>query len=245
VRGAFFRPGPTPSKPWYERSNGARYHSDHALVAESYPLLRFHIEQSAHRVVLEGSIVIKAECGIPIDVATLVKFPWDYPEWEPVAYDAARRFKARPGKLLVDRHICPDGQCCLWLQPRTKWDSQDPSALGAFLDELTVFFHRQLIYDITGSWPGPEYDHGTNGYVQFIREQLADDEALAASLLPVITMQEAVGRNDLCPCGAGKKFKRCHLEVVGTIQRLVRIDKIKQLFAGTGLHSSIALRRNG
>ena len=24
------------------------------------------------------------------------------------------------------------------------------------------------------------------------------------------TMGDRVGRNDLCPCGSGKKFKKCH-----------------------------------
>jgi preprotein translocase subunit SecA len=31
-----------------------------------------------------------------------------------------------------------------------------------------------------------------------------------AKVIPVISGQEKVGRNDLCPCGSGKKFKKCH-----------------------------------
>jgi preprotein translocase subunit SecA len=27
---------------------------------------------------------------------------------------------------------------------------------------------------------------------------------------PVIRMEDKVGRNDPCPCGSGKKFKKCH-----------------------------------
>lgn len=26
-----------------------------------------------------------------------------------------------------------------------------------------------------------------------------------------ITRQRKIGRNDTCPCGSGKKYKRCHL----------------------------------
>jgi preprotein translocase subunit SecA len=26
----------------------------------------------------------------------------------------------------------------------------------------------------------------------------------------VVRAQEKVGRNDPCPCGSGKKFKKCH-----------------------------------
>ena len=28
---------------------------------------------------------------------------------------------------------------------------------------------------------------------------------------PVIRIDKKIGRNDLCPCGSGKKFKYCHL----------------------------------
>lgn len=229
--GGFFRPNRTPIKPWYERENGARYASDRALVAEFYPTLQFRIDHSEARVSLEGSIVIRAACGIPTEIATQIKFPWDYPQSEPIAYDSKRRFQPLPPKLLVDRHICKDGQCCLWLPPCSLWDPHDQLALRLFLDQLAVFFNRQLIYDITASWPGPEYDHGTKGYVQFIREQLGNDDPLAAALLPAITLRASVGRNACCPCGGGKKFKRCHLQAVSDIQRLIKIENIKHFFA--------------
>lgn len=31
-----------------------------------------------------------------------------------------------------------------------------------------------------------------------------------ARVIPVISGQDKVGRNDLCPCGSGKKYKKCH-----------------------------------
>ncbi len=39
--------------------------------------------------------------------------------------------------------------------------------------------------------------------------QNADDES-ADSSSPYVRKDSKVGRNDLCPCGSGKKFKRCH-----------------------------------
>ncbi|MFN2460106.1 MAG: SEC-C metal-binding domain-containing protein [Candidatus Velthaea sp.] len=36
---------------------------------------------------------------------------------------------------------------------------------------------------------------------------LGDDGAPAK---PKPATAEKVGRNDLCPCGSGKKYKRCH-----------------------------------
>lgn len=90
--------------------------SDRALVAEYYPSLQFCIDREKQNVSLEGSMIIRAECGIPAEIATVVRFPWDYPGHEPVAYDAALRFQSKAGGKLVDRHLGLDGQCCLWLE---------------------------------------------------------------------------------------------------------------------------------
>ncbi|MEZ8019115.1 preprotein translocase subunit SecA [Vibrio splendidus] len=40
--------------------------------------------------------------------------------------------------------------------------------------------------------------------------QLADDEAEAASPQTVVRDERKVGRNEPCPCGSGKKYKQCH-----------------------------------
>ncbi len=165
--------------------------------------------------------------GIWTPVAVEIRLPRDYPSSEPLAYDAERRFRPAPGKIIEDRHICSNGQFCLWLPPNSRWSADDPQALLPFLDELSVFLDRQLIYDETGEWPGPHYDHGPRGYRQFIVEQLHCDVDLCLKLRPVIAGELTVGRNEICPCGSGIKFKRCHVDVVAAIQRRVGLDKVK------------------
>lgn len=231
MRGRFFRPGPTVVRPWYER-NRVRFSADQALVAEYYPSLQFRIDREKESASLEGNMILRAECGIPAEITTVVRFPWDYPGREPVAYDAARRFLPKSGGKLVDRHLGSDGQCCLWLNPESPWDSRDPSALRLFLDELAIFFDRQLIYDLTDEWPGPSYSHGRDGYLEFIREQLGSDAALTEALIAVITMETRIGPNNMCTCGSGKKFKKCHREVVEKIQGKIGADRVRKILLG-------------
>jgi hypothetical protein len=230
VRGRFFRPGHTVVRPWYER-NRERFSADRALVAEHYPSLQFRVDSEKQNVSLEGSVIIR-ECGMPAEIATAVRFPWDYPGHEPVAYDAALRFQPKQGGKLVDRHLGPDGHCCLWLDPESRWNSRDHSALRLFLDELAVFFDRQLIYDLTGEWPGPSYRHGRDGYLEFIREQLGSDAALTETLIGLITMEIRIGPNDICTCGSGKKFKKCHREVVEKIQGKIGAGRVRRILVG-------------
>ena len=40
--------------------------------------------------------------------------------------------------------------------------------------------------------------HAVNTTVDLVSEKAKDDSG------------EKVGRNDLCPCGSGKKYKKCH-----------------------------------
>lgn len=37
-----------------------------------------------------------------------------------------------------------------------------------------------------------------------------DGKEIQGEVKPVISGQEKIGRNDLCPCGSGKKYKKCH-----------------------------------
>jgi hypothetical protein len=230
VGGKYFPQNPSPTKAWYEREGGARLMADTALVANYYPTLRFVTDAETKRAVLEGAMGMLSECGIINAIVTRIDFPRTYPINEPSAYDAEARFRAFPGKRLIDRHIVPGGRCCLWLSPRSRWKADDPDALRIFLDELAVFWDRQLIYDVTGDWPGPQYDHGRDGYKQFFDEELGDSE-LTSQLLPIITYELDLGRNDACLCKSGKKYKKCHEVAVKDLQRRVGVDNIKHFFS--------------
>jgi hypothetical protein len=217
-----YRRGRSPSKPkaWFERSVGQVLRAEEALATESYPGLRFRLDTDTGRMNLEGDFVLQTDCGVTTSIAIRVVFPRDYPESEPTAFDAAGRFP-----VSADRHIIKDGQFCLWLPPCSAWDKDDPNRLRRFLDEVTVFLERQLIFDATGGkiWPGGQYKHGAEGYEEFMLALLDGDDAHLFSLFPVILGKAHLGRNDVCPCGSQKKYKHCHsdtvAEIVGRIGR--------------------------
>ena len=51
-----------------------------------------------------------------------------------------------------------------------------------------------------GHAPGNEHDHDPESY----------DPNLLLKKQPVYRTEPKVGRNDACPCGSGKKYKKCH-----------------------------------
>ena len=216
-------PGPPKSrlKRWYEKGSGpARLAHDKIIVEREYPALTFQTEEDTLDLYLEGVLVYESKSGIRDEITTRVVFPPFYPDQEPRAYDIANRF---PHTL--ERHFYEDsyreGRCCLWLPPKSKWSVHDPEALLKFLDELVMFFERQLIFDATGKWPGPQYEHGYDGYKQWAQELLGADERLLALVTPLLLSSSKISRNEICPCGSNTKYKKCHLQTVDQIRREV------------------------
>jgi hypothetical protein len=216
---------------WEEQQWITRLLADEKLIRVPYPTLSFVIDQPNRKATLAGDIVLVAECGIPTCVAVEIRFPRDYPKTEPDGYDAERRFKALPGKRLVDRHIFSDGGMCLWLPPRSPWNPTDPNALLHFLDQLSVFVDRQLTYDVTKTWPGPEFDHGPDGYRQYIIEELGNDPNLFALLRPTLAGKSSTDAYDPCPCGLKAKFRFCHQTVVRRIEAQAGVENVRSACA--------------
>ncbi len=215
-------------KPWCERDGGVRLARDEALVREHYPGLRHRFDAHAGRAWLEGTMTLRTASGIPTRFRVRVEFPNSYPNREPRIYETAGRFPRDP-----DRHMLPDGLCCLWLRPESKWDAKDPDSLLRFLDEAILFFERQLIHEIYPDepWPGGERGHGLLGYAEYVAE-LLEDEQLLSALTPVLTGVVSVGRNVRCPCGSGTKYKRCCLGRVEEVERRVGRAVLREVLIG-------------
>src|SRR5260221_13747542 len=131
----------TKLKNWYEFDSGAeRFTLDKKWLANSYPNLYYRTDALTGTRCLQGRMTLVAECGIPNHIPIRIEFPLDYPYHEPHAYEITDQFPH-----IANRHFFPDGQCCLWLPPESRWDKNNPDALCYFLDQLAIFFDRQLV----------------------------------------------------------------------------------------------------
>ena len=55
-----------------------------------------------------------------------------------------------------------------------------------------------------------EYQHAAPAGIDDGDLATREEPAIALLQQPVIRTTAKVGRNDICPCGSGKKFKQCH-----------------------------------
>ncbi len=214
MRGRYFRHARMVREriPWYLVDNGSRLEHDRNLVSAEYPGLNYQVDDGLEAVFLQGPVTFVGRSGIPTDVEVKVEFPSSYPQHEPRAYDPVERFPH-----IADRHFFTDGQCCLWLPPETIWNLRDADCLLLFLDQVAIFFHKQLICDASGRnvFPGSQRSHGDAGYIEYIQEMLRANDDILSLLVPLlINGGEYIGRNDLCLCGSGRKYKHCHLHSI-------------------------------
>ena len=133
----------------------------------------------------------------------------------PKVYEVGRRHYQIAKKCnveIIDLHFYSDDDtCCLGL----KFRDNKILSIRDFLMELVIPFFYQLSYteefgiaasrkDLWG-----EYSHGEKGEW----EHLIEISNFA---------NQNPSRNDLCPCGSGKKYKKCHL---GEVEYLKRTQK--------------------
>ena len=142
--------------------------------------------------------------SLRIDLNSIDRNGW------PRVYEVGGRHQAISTKHNVDAidlHFYPDGSCCLGI----RFSPERLLTIERFIDELVIPFLYRLSYvDKNGLLAAKrdlwgEYAHGDDGIRQYMKETLD-----MASRDP--------GRNELCPCGSGRKFKRCHLDDVEALK---------------------------
>lgn len=212
---------------WYEGAGAARLEHDKQIVADAQPGLR-HILAPDGQMTLQGPFVVRTDSGVPHSIETRIDFPNDYPTDEPVAHEIGGRFK-HDG----NHHFSYESdQCCLWLDVASPWSPRDPAALGQFLDQLAIFYHRQLQMEADPSlpFPGPAAGHGGLGYIEHLQERWEMSRAALRRMRFALAGQ--TNPKARCPCGSGRRYRKCHQgEITTFLQKANRasVDQMLEL----------------
>ncbi len=214
--GPWFRRSRTRNSVWLAERRRRRLGADDALVRNRYPGLS--LVQNDDTVEFAGAVTIGSESGLTTTIQTRIVAPDGYPDEEPTAFDVAERFPRDP-----DAHINPDGSCCLWVWWDSGWDGQQPDAILKFIDQLVIFFHKQLLFEATGRkrWPGEARGHGQAGYKEFVCEALNIDLALLPVFLSLLVSWPESDKYLPCPCGSTRKLRWCHAAAIEALFRKV------------------------
>lgn len=131
----------------------------------------------------------------------------------PKVYEVGGRYHQIAEKYNVpkeDLHINPgDATCCLSIKNAGNRNFR----IQDFFPELVIPFFYYLSYtdkygiDASRNDFWGEYSHGDIGRAEYEAEMLN-------------IAKHHPGRNDLCPCSSGKKYKKCHMDEVEAVKRI-------------------------
>lgn len=204
-------------KPWYKLPQGrSRLARDRVVAAYYCPKLAYG--PLVGKLNLRGEIDMKAGAsGIVRPVGARVEFEDDYPRKSPSAF--VRRGQFEPQN--ATRHFRGDRSCCLWfVRAADGWDPANPHSFEHFLQQLLVFFDRQLDYNATGEFPGQVWAHDRPIAEIYLEEQLGGDQELMQAFMAFRRGAGSVG-DTLCPCRSGRLLADCHeAEFIDLRQRL-------------------------
>jgi hypothetical protein len=165
-------------------------------------------EKVGEGFVIKGSIdVIDADGGYwdTYDVSILI--PAGYPLEIPILIETSKKIERHE-----DWHN-RDGICCLSTNAKMYSVLGKNMTLFNWLEKFAHPFLANHVFRIkTGNYANNEFDHGTKGIIQGYCEIFNfTNEFEVIERLSLICGNKKIGRNDLCFCGVGKKYKKCFL----------------------------------
>ena len=185
-------------------------------LADAFPTLT--LDRSVTPTTVTGTLWLDSGFGFSIDL----QIPRDYPEGIP-------RLVVRPEEVPWedDRHVLDNGRACLCVSSEYRLHWPRGSDLTDFLECFVVpYFARQAYYQSHGCWPpGQERSHGATGIVESFSEILAElGSPGIATIERFLIMLASAGHpkgHDPCPCGSGRKIRKCHRRLVCTLRNRV------------------------
>lgn len=185
----------------------SKFEHDFKTLRETFPKLHYTKAERYWRI--EGELDI---CDFmdnywgTFEIITLV--PHGYPYCVPLLYEKSKIIPRN-----IDHHINEDGFCCVDITHKLLFRSKRGITLFTFFTEWVYpYFANQLFHNIEKKYAGEEYAHHFGGVEQFYQEDMLLNREMAKKMLQAIIEKKGTSRNNPCPCGSGKKLKRCHLQ---------------------------------
>ncbi len=210
------------------RENAAA--DDHARIttdelAREFPTLRLVVEDN--KTYLNGSFPIGHEGEVldQFDIEMLVA---------PLAGNELPEVRETGGRIprIADRHVNADGTACITLPESYFLRNPGPFDLLKFLSgPVRDYFIGQALVERGDDWPHQEWPHGIDGLLLFYEELLGTD-----NLVRIREYLRHLARAELrghwaCPCGSGKKLRRCHQQELAELRARIGFRAARRLLA--------------
>lgn len=114
------------------------------------------------------------------------------------------------------------GLCCVCGPIEREEKAAQPISILSFIEAYVIPFYANQIHKREfGSYKNGEYAHFREGIWEALEEELCTSDRKKIMLL-LTKMRCKRGRNEVCFCGSGNKFKKCHMNRIPFIEAAAR-----------------------
>lgn len=183
------------------------FERDFHEVVKRFPRLEYVWSKKFEAWLISGSIDICDTEGTYWDTfGVIIVVPKAYPYCVPSLFETSEIIPRD-----IDWHISNSGVCCYDIEHSLLILSRKGINLADFVaTKIYTYFANQLFKLSRGKYASGEYAHHFEGVVQYYSETHGLNEQSMVDVLEKLVQGSKLERNHLCPCGSGKKLKKCH-----------------------------------
>lgn len=201
-----------------------------SAAIQKYPNLSI-VGRPGHRY-LKGILDVPDETGeIVTSYSVEIKCSQGYPMRFPEAFEVGGDIP-----MGADYHKGSNNQLCLTVEADEIAQCCRGIDLVGFIDNVLIpHLAHQYYHKLTGAYIR-EYAHYADGIKEYYTELFGtSDSKVWVHFVKTVFTGGKVRRNDLCPCGSGKKFKNCHqaaaekIKIIGKQQVITDLKRLQIL----------------
>lgn len=192
------------------------------------------IQKRRDELILSGEIELihPTEFKIIDNFSVLMEFPKAYPHCFPRVWETSKKIER-----VADRHVYPkEGNLCLAVTVEEQLTCRVGISTIWFIERVLIpRLAEEHVVNNGGNY-AHEFAHGLYGSLEFYSKKFkVKAPFLVIELLKRIREYDFPKHYDGCPCGSGRKFKRCHKILFTDLHRLghtfltSEIHKMEQL----------------
>lgn len=186
-------------------------------LRSTFPTLHAFRNTAGH-VEIAGAFVVRGVSGEELDrySISIVLLP-EFPDMLPIVRETGGRIPWHE-----DRHVERDGRACVMIEEDRWWCFPAGSSILDFISvPVANFFLSQSCFEEHREWPLGEWEHGIDGIVQYYRWLIGTESDFTVYRFLCVLAKRDIKLHYECPCGSGKKIKRCcHTKVAGLRRKI-------------------------
>ncbi len=221
-----------PPLQWYQIA-ASRLERERSYLASLafFALKRTYCDQTSNFIAIGILHYVGQRSGKTHTMTVRLEYPRGFPKKAQYVFDHDRMFAVGSAGHLLGNH-----ELCLTLTERGEFSLGSETLTEEVLGATLVWFHKRLIFERSGEWPGPAERHGINAVLDLLveRHTVCDIASIRTWLQRyAVAPSGRPTAPDLyapCPCGSGNRLKFCHREELKPLfDRLSRVPADRQL----------------